>query len=93
MRESNFFALTCLVTALCVLHSLCEGSHIIILQLHTHTMQQTYMDKAVTGGVEAKKLLSSQRQLEYSHMKCVQVASNGPSLVFFYPHAAFCSME
>ena len=37
-----------------------------ITQSHTHTMQQTHTHKAVTGRVEAKKLLSRRRQSEYS---------------------------
>ena len=35
-------------------------------QSHTHAMQQRHMHKAVTGRVEAKKLLSRRRQFEYS---------------------------
>ena len=31
-------------------------------------MQQTHIHKAVTGRVEAKKLLSRRRQSEYSHI-------------------------
>ena len=42
------------------------GSRITITQSHTHTMQQTHTHRAVTGRVEAKKLLSRQRQSEYS---------------------------
>ena len=39
-------------------------ARITITQSYTHTMQQTH--KAVTGSVEAKKLLSHRRQWEYS---------------------------
>ena len=39
---------------------------------HTHTMQQTHTHKAVTGRVEAKKLLSRRRQSEYSK-QCKQL--------------------
>ena len=49
-----------------MLHYLLVGSSITITQSHTHTMQQTHMHKAVTGRVEAKKLLSRRRQSEYS---------------------------
>ena len=41
-----------------MLHYLCVGSRITITQSLTHAMQQTHMHKAVTGRVEAKKLLS-----------------------------------
>ena len=37
-----------------------------IKQSHTHTMQQTHVHKAVTGRIEAKKLLSCRRQSEYN---------------------------
>ena len=49
-----------------MLHYLRVGLRITITQSHTHTMQQTHMHKAVTRRVEAKKLLSRRRQLEYS---------------------------
>ena len=57
----------CLVR-LRMLHYLRVGSCITFTQSHTHTMQQTRTHKAVTGRIEAKKLLSSRRQSEYSHM-------------------------
>ena len=47
-----------------MLHYLRVFSRITIAQLQMHTMQQTHMHKA--GRVEAKKLLSRQRQSEYS---------------------------
>ena len=49
-----------------MLHYLCVGLRITIMQSHTHTMQQTRTHRAVTWRVEAKKLLSCQRQSEYS---------------------------
>ena len=49
-----------------MLHYLHIGLRITITQSHTHTMQQTHTHKAVTRRVEAKKLLSRQRQSEYS---------------------------
>ena len=49
-----------------MLHYLRVGSRITIAQSHTHTMQQTYTHKAVTGRVEVKMLLSRRRQSEYS---------------------------
>ena len=49
-----------------MLHYLRLGLRITILQSHTHTMQQTCTHKAVTQGVEAKKLLSHRRQSDYS---------------------------
>ena len=44
------------------MHYLCVGLRKTIMQSHTHTMQQTHTHKAVTGSIEAKKLLSHQRQ-------------------------------
>ena len=44
----------------------CRPARITITQSHIHTMQQRHTYKAVTGRVEAKKLLSRQRQSEYS---------------------------
>ena len=41
-------------------------TYITIIQSHMHTMQQTHTHKAVTGRVEAKKLLSCRRQSEYN---------------------------
>ena len=52
-----------------MLHYLCVGSRITITQSHTHTTQQTHKHKAVTARIEAKKLLSRQRQSEYSSSK------------------------
>ena len=49
-----------------MLHYLRIGSRITIMQSHTHTKQQTHMHKTVTGRIEAKKLLSRQRQSEYA---------------------------
>ena len=46
-------------------HYLRIGSRITIMQSHTQTMQQAHTHKTVTGGVEAKKLLSRGRQSEY----------------------------
>ena len=37
----------------------CRPMRITITQSHTHTMQQTHVHKAVTGCIEAKKLLYS----------------------------------
>ena len=51
----------------CMLHYLRVGSRITITQSHKHTMQQTHTHKAVTGRVEAKKLLSRRRQSEYRY--------------------------
>ena len=51
-----------------MLHYLLVGLRITITQSHTHTMQQTRAHKAVTRRVEAKKLLSRRRQLEYRDM-------------------------
>ena len=48
------------------LHYLRVGSCITITQSHTHTMQQMYTHKAVTGGVETKKSLSHRWQSKYS---------------------------
>ena len=48
-----------------MLHYLRVGSRITITQSHTHTMQDTHTHKAVTGRVEAKKVLSRRRQSEY----------------------------
>ena len=47
-----------------MLHYLCVG--LCITQSDTHTMQQTHMHKTVTRQVITKKLLSRQRQSEYS---------------------------
>ena len=49
-----------------MVHYLHVGLRITITQLHTYTIQQTRTHKAVTLGVEAKKLLSRRRQSEYS---------------------------
>ena len=48
-----------------MLHYLCVGLRITIIQSHTNTMQQIRTHKAVTRRVENKKLLSRRRQLEY----------------------------
>ena len=63
----NFLASTPLICACAyhMLHNLHVGSHKTIMQSHRHSMQQ-HTHKAVRGHVEAKKLLSHQRQLEYS---------------------------
>ena len=37
---------------------------------HKHTMQQTHMHKAVSGHIEAIKLLSGQRQSDHSAPMC-----------------------
>ena len=57
-----------------MLHYLRVGSRITIMQSHTHTMKQMHMHKAVTGHVEAKKLLSSRRQSEYRHINAPPAA-------------------
>ena len=44
----NFLASTCLVTALYMLHHLCVGSRITVMESHVHTLQQTHMHKTVT---------------------------------------------
>ena len=46
-----------------------------IMQLRTHTMQQTCTHKAVTRRVEAKTLLSRLRQLEYRDATSCQSAT------------------
>ena len=53
-----------------MLHYLRVGLRLTITQSHTHTMQQTRTHKAVTRRVEAKKLLSRRRQLQYSLTTC-----------------------
>ena len=58
-----------------MLHYLRVGSRITITQSHTHTMQQTHTHKAVTGRVETKKLLSRQRQSDYSVI-CLDIKIN-----------------
>ena len=65
-RESNFFCVRSLPCACGFVALLRVGSRITITQSHTHAMQQTHKHKAVTGHVEAKKLLSRRRQSEYS---------------------------
>ena len=50
-----------------MLHYLRVDLRITITQSHTHTMQQTHTHKVVTRRIEAKKLLSRQRQSEYSN--------------------------
>ena len=52
-----------------MLHYLHIG--ISITQSHTYTMQQRHTHKAVTGRVEAKKLLACQRHSEYR--KCANI--------------------
>ena len=56
------------VTALCI--CICciictSGFCITITQSYTHTIQRTHTPKAVTGRVEANKVLSHQRQSNY----------------------------
>ena len=79
-----------------MLHYLRVGSRIAIMQSQTHTMQQTHMHKAVNGRVEAKKLLSCQRQSEYiqSHFKLSRVRqrfSENPSI--HSPHQQYFSLS
>ena len=68
-RESDFLALTRPVTALCV-HVCCTvcvcDCVIVIRNIYAHIMQHTHTHKAVARYVEAKKLLSHQRQVNYS---------------------------
>ena len=68
-RESNFLASTRQVTALCVrilLHCMRVRLRNGYTQAYAQIMQHTHMHKAVTGRVEAKKLLSRRRQSNYS---------------------------
>ena len=53
-----------------------EGSCITIMQVHTQTMQQTCAHKAVAVRVEAQKLLSRQRQLDYKMDRALQILAN-----------------
>ena len=66
-RESNFLASMHRVTALlhCMLVRLRNG----YTQAYAQIMQHTHMHTAVTGHVEAKKLLSRRRQSNYSFMQ------------------------
>ena len=63
-RESNFLASTHRVTALCVCVCciVCVCDCIMVISKPTHTHKA-----AVTGRVEAKKLLSRRRQSNYRH--------------------------
>ena len=68
-RESNFLASIRQVTALCmrVCCIVCVCDCITgYTQAYTQIMQHTRTHKAVTGRVEAKKLLSRRRQSNYS---------------------------
>ena len=71
-RESNFWTLTHRVTALYVCTSCCSVCVcdcvmvIHITQAYVQIMQHTHTHKAVTGRIEAKKLLSRQRQSKYN---------------------------
>ena len=93
-RESNFLASTRRVTALCVcvccIACVCDCVMVIHMQAYVQIMQHTHTHKAVTGRVEAKKLLSRQRQSNYSpcpsscqqHSSCVHEAL-GPEQAWF----------
>ena len=65
MLKSSTASDHCLVRVR-MLHYFRVGSRITITQSHMHTMQQTHTHKVVTGCVEAKQLLSRQRQSEYN---------------------------
>ena len=66
--ESNFLASTHPATALCVcvccIVCLCDCV-MVIREPRTQMMQHTHTHKAMTGRVEAKKLLSCRRQSDY----------------------------
>ena len=68
-RESNFLASMRQVTALCVrilLHCMRVRLRNGYTQAYAQILQHTHMHKAVTGRVEAKKLLFRRRQSNYS---------------------------
>ena len=76
--------------ACAMLNYLRVGLRITITQSHTHnTMQQTHTHKAVTGCVEAKKLLSHRRQSDYSVITVYKLIDNG--IVTFMPTSQ-CSL-
>ena len=65
-QEGNFLASTRRVTCLvrvCLLHCMCVRLRNGYTQAYAQIMQHTHTHKAVTGRVEAKKLLSRWRQL------------------------------
>ena len=86
-RKSNFPALFgfnapdhCLVRA-CLLHCMRVRFRNGYTQAFAHLMQYTHTHKAVTGRIEAKKLLSRRRQSNYSFCSCL---SNLTSAVIYY---------
>ena len=65
----NFLATTCPVTALCmcVCCIVCVCDCVMVIhQPHAQILLHMHRHKTVTGRVEAKKLLSRQRQTDYS---------------------------
>ena len=73
LRESKFLASTRRVTALCVRACLLHCMRVRLrngyTQAYAQMMQHTHTHKAVTGRVEAQKLLSGWRQLNYNNIK------------------------